>query len=351
MSGGSQRGRLGTMTAMPSLDDESYLDFVEGLRKFTLRQLNPRAATALRAAVGDRPIATDRQSRAQLADLAERIPVVAARDSLLRTTQGMNWRRVTEAYEPYRDELIADIDGPDDGRLILDPDFVTPDYYDEVEFHRQPGSYHGDELGGHVYHYGTKVFHLGANDLDEAKIARADEVPEPEDGHVARVLDIGCSIGQVTCGFADRWPDAEVWGVDLAAPLLRYGHARARRLGADVTFAQVDARTLDRFEDESFDVVYMGTLLHEMPLDDGRRALAAARRVLRPGGVFVLHDMLQPSDPPDAWAVYDRGFDTDHNREPYAFDFVYSNVDADVRELYPSVESASTRTTTWICRA
>lgn len=354
MNDHAPRGRLGTMTAMPTLDDESYLDFVEGLRKFAVRRLNPAASTAVRNAAGDRPIEVDRDSRRELADLAERIPVVAARNALLSGTQEMNWRRVIEAYEPLREQLVAAIDdveasGP--GRLFLQADFEYPTYYTEVDFHRQPGSYHGDDLSAYVYHYGTKLFHLGANDLDEAKVSRAYEVPEPTDGVALRVLDLGCSIGQVTCGFAQRWPDADVWGVDLAAPMLRYAHARACRVGLPVTFAQVDARQLDRFDDDSFDVVYMGTLLHEMPVPDGHDALRAARRVVRPGGVFVLHDMIQPSDPPDPWAVYDRGFDGDHNEEPYAFDFVHSNVDEFVRQLFSVVESTSDRTATWVCRA
>ena len=36
-SGPTGRGYIGTMAAMSSYDDESYLDFIEGLRMFALR--------------------------------------------------------------------------------------------------------------------------------------------------------------------------------------------------------------------------------------------------------------------------------------------------------------------------
>ena len=41
MSGPTGRGFIGTMAAMSSYDDESYLDFIEGLRMFALRSMNP----------------------------------------------------------------------------------------------------------------------------------------------------------------------------------------------------------------------------------------------------------------------------------------------------------------------
>lgn len=341
------RGQFGTMTAMPALDQESYLDFVEGLRKFTITQMNPVLANQVRGSV---PAGAPRE---EVCEVANRIPLATVRNTLLSSTQEMNWRAVGDAYAPYRDRFESDLvafeaQGP--GRLEIDANFRMPDYYSDVEYHLQPDSYHGDSISGYIYHYGTKVFHLGGNDQDQVKIARAYDLPEPTDGNVQTVVDLACSIGQTTCGMAQRWPDAEVWGIDVAAPMLRYGHARAVQLGCRVIFSQQDARSL-HFDDASVDVVYMGTLLHEMPVAAGREALHEARRILRPGGVFVLTDMVQPTEPVDPWARYDRDFDGRYNGEPYAYDFVYSNVDADVRELFDSVESSSARMTSWNCFA
>jgi SAM-dependent methyltransferase len=342
------RGRIGTMTAMPRFDDESYLDLVEGLRAMALRELTPRAATALRAESVGRSVALS-----DLRDRARTIPAVGTRNRVLHSSQGMNWTRVLASYERRRPELLAALDeaetrGP--GRLVLDPEWTYPDYYASVHYHRQPGGYHDDPLAGYVYHYGTKVFHTGKNDRDEAKIERIWELPEPADGVVARTLDVACSIGAGTVAFKERWLGAEVWGIDASAPLLRYAHARAVGLGVDVNFGQQLAEDL-RFDDASIDVVYMSTLLHEMPVEEGRRAVREARRVLRPEGVLVLHDMPPAATPPDPWIDFNRDFDTRFNGEPYSYDFIHSGLDALLAEQFSQVSAVPGHTMTWTCIA
>ena len=44
------------------------------------------------------------------------------------------------------------------------------------------------------------------------------KLPTPADGRVRRVLDIGCSAGQSATAFKERFPEAEVWGVDNRHP-------------------------------------------------------------------------------------------------------------------------------------
>jgi SAM-dependent methyltransferase len=334
------------MVAMPEFDTESYLDFVEGLRRFTLQSINPVAAEALRWKVAEGS-SSDLDS---LCRAAEQMPVVGLRNRLLRSTQDLNWATVVAAYEQIRPRLEAELDvaqnqGP--GRLELAADWEYPDYMRNVHFHRQPGGYHADTLAGYIYHYGTKVFHLGTNDYDETKIARVWELPSPADGRVQRVADIACSIGAMTVAFKQRWPQAEVWGLDLAAPLLRYAHARAVRLDADVIFSQQLAEALC-FADESVDVAYLGTVLHEVPYEVAVRAVREARRVLRPGGVLVVHEMCQLDDPPDPWSEYDRDFDTRFNGEPYAYEFVHAGIGSLLQELFSSLSFTSGRTSTWV---
>lgn len=342
-----ERGFLGTMTALPEYDDESYLDFIEGLRRYALIAMNPIAAEAVRER------STPGASIESIREAADPIPVVSLRNRILRSTQDMNWARVLDAYEPMRPDLEAELAsaqtrGP--GRLELVEGWQYPDYYNTVHYHRQPGGYHEEPLAGYVYHYGTKVFHLGTNDKDEAKIARSMETPAPADGKVERVLDIACSIGAMTVAFKERWPQAEVWGVDAAAPLLRYAHLRATRLGSDVIFSQQLAEDL-KLPDASVDVAYLGTLLHEVPNEVGVRAVHEARRVVRPGGVLVVHDMKQASVPADPWEDYDRDFDCRFNGEPYAFRFTHAGFGSLLEELFSSVTMSAGRTVTWVCVA
>lgn len=74
-------------------------------------------------------------------------------------------------------------------------------------------------------------------------------------------------------------------GIELSEPMLAQGRRRATELGIVADLRQGDAQTLP-FADASFDTVVSTIALCSIP--DDRRAVAEARRVLRPGGRFLL---------------------------------------------------------------
>ena len=95
-----------------------------------------------------------------------------------------------------------------------------------------------------------------------------------------RALDLGAGTGAGAFAIAERFPDAEVVGVDLSGEMV----AEARRnlpdtLHGRVQFEQADASCLP-FEDGAFDLV---VLLNMIPFFD------EVARVIGPGGhaVFV----------------------------------------------------------------
>lgn len=67
--------------------------------------------------------------------------------------------------------------------------------------------------------------------------------------------------------------------------MLEVAHDRARALGREVALRVGDAQSLD-FPDSSFDTVVSTLALCTIP--DAARAVAEAKRVLRPGGQFLL---------------------------------------------------------------
>ena len=91
-----------------------------------------------------------------------------------------------------------------------------------------------------------------------------------------RVLDVGCRYGALTQAYLDG---NEVVGVDVDQAAL----AEAARRGIETRWA--DAEQPLPFEDESFDVVVAGELLEHVR--EPAALVGEARRVLRPGGVFV----------------------------------------------------------------
>ena len=58
----------------------------------------------------------------------------------------------------------------------------------------------------------------------------------PQDLHPNRVIDLGCGTGEITATLKERWPKADVIGLDSAATML----ANARGLSGAVTWVETD---------------------------------------------------------------------------------------------------------------
>jgi malonyl-CoA O-methyltransferase len=101
------------------------------------------------------------------------------------------------------------------------------------------------------------------------------------DAPAETVIDLGCGTGQLTADLAARYP--LVAGIDLSLPMLA---AARRRLGATsppLLNANVYALPLQA---ASVDLL-TSTISYHWYLEP-ERALAEIRRVLRPGGRFIL---------------------------------------------------------------
>jgi ubiquinone/menaquinone biosynthesis C-methylase UbiE len=146
----------------------------------------------------------------------------------------------------------------------------------------------------------------------------ADQVPVPA-GLVNRILDLAASTGQSTTALKRRFPRAEVWGIDAAAPMLRYAHKRAAEIGVEVHFAQRLAENTG-FPDGSFDLIYAFLLFHELPLEVGAAVTREAFRLLRPGGIFAVLDNKTQSSP-SPLTRYNGEFYRRSNGEPYSAAF------------------------------
>lgn len=97
------------------------------------------------------------------------------------------------------------------------------------------------------------------------------------------ILDVGGGPGHYSIHFSRI--GHEVTLVDLASKNVEFAKRKARQYRTHVRAQQGNALDLSRFEDASFDAVFlMGPLYHLLDEDDRRRALGEARRVLKPGG-------------------------------------------------------------------
>ena len=111
-----------------------------------------------------------------------------------------------------------------------------------------------------------------------------------------RILDIGCGPGGPTLELA-RLSGGHVTGLDIDPWAIAELARRAEEAGLADRVQSVQGSMLDmEFPDESFDVIWAEGSLHVLGFE---RALEEWRRLLRPGGFLVIHEMvwLRP-DPP-----------------------------------------------------
>lgn len=291
------RGSVGRMERLPSLDLESREDFSTGFRIWVHEQLRPAAARRSAEIMRENDLSPRADiSMQKIQQLIGDDPVVALSAHTWINNQRLMWQQLQQEFHGNGDAYLAEMEAADDsgpGTLELNPDLSLPDYT-RHEIHMQPGGYVGDPFAGHMYHYGTNNFWLGKNYQDEMHGQLADAIPAaPKDGRVRRILDLGCSVGQMTVALKERYPDAEVWGIDVGGPMVRYAHMRAADLGVDVNFAQRLAEDT-RFPDNHFDIVTSFLLFHEVTSEAAMQIISEAHRITRPGGVFFPRD-------PRAW--------------------------------------------------
>ena len=314
---------------MPSVshDEGARERFVHGLRFHVTNRVQPgirdlyarRVAPAFRRQHGRPPADRHEVRRALTGE-----PLHQAFSALMRTTQELMWDGIGESVARQAPELAARcaaVRAP--GSLRLDPGLALPRYLTAVDFHAMPGSYQGetapgDVSAGAVYDRGVHVYYMGGlgpnNDAYAASFARWLKTRWP-DFVPRRILDIGCSVGHSTLAWMDAFPAAEVHGLDLAAPMLRYAHARAAGLGKALHLSQQNGEATD-FPDGYFDLVLSHIVLHELPRGAIRNVFREGRRLLAPGGI-MLHLDGSAYGSKDALAQHLQDWNTHYNNEPF----------------------------------
>jgi ubiquinone/menaquinone biosynthesis C-methylase UbiE len=222
--------------------------------------------------------------------------------AMQRRSQEMLWESVIDPTERQWKELLArsaKLAGKArksrrSGSLRVDPALKVPRYHTAVDIHLQPGGYHtdftaDDVAAGAIYDKGINIYMGGAlgpeNNLTGDTLVAYLREKHP-DFKPKRIIDLGCAIGNSTVPWGRAFPKAELHGIDVGAPVLRYAHARAEALGVPIHYSQQNAEQTD-FETGSFDLVVSHICLHETSKSALTRILRECHRILRPGGLML----------------------------------------------------------------
>jgi ubiquinone/menaquinone biosynthesis C-methylase UbiE len=326
LAGLSPRGADGRLLRLATLDLESQLDFTLGFRLLHSKQIRAASINAFERVLEAEGIdPTTPLSAEEVRVLAEKDPAINIANKTWLANQQVTWKTLQDHYHANADRYLAEMEAADKagpGALVLAPDMTIPDYT-RHEIHIQPGGYVGDPFAGYLYLHGTNSFYLGNrghNEQDEIHRGAAARMPMPPDGKVKRILDMGCGVGQFSVALKERFPDAEVWGVDIGGPMVRYAHLRAARLGIGANFAQKLAEDTG-FPDNHFDLVTSYIMHHELPADMTRKVIDEARRVTRPGGIYYPLDFLTGGAKMPSHQMYGRWWDHRWNNEVWSLEY------------------------------
>lgn len=211
-----------------------------------------------------------------------------------------------------------------DPNLELNPDIAVPRYLTGVDTHCMPGSYYTEITDDDVSaaaNYDCGIFAttgglLGRYNDGGGRAMVAWIRKNAPDFKPRRILDMGCGLGHNTVPLARLYPDAEIFALDVAAPMLRYGHARAKSMGVtNIRFIQEDCERT-RFPDGHFDLIVTAQFWHET----SRKALPVLmkeiRRLLAPGGLHLSLEQPHYRGMP-AYDALIRDWDAHYNNEPF----------------------------------
>ena len=266
------------------------------------------------------------QTRFEVRDAMVREPHYQMFSTLLRTSQEMMWSSCQIPVQRNLSALnkaVAKRPKKTRGTLTLDATLETPKYHTAVDIHCQPGGYHtefvaDDASAGMVYDRAVHLYAMGQmgpynNDIGASIVGWLKH--QHPTFKPRRILDLGCSVGHSTVPYAEAFPKAEIHAIDVAAPMLRYAHARAEDLGVRIHYSQQNAEHTN-FADGSFDLVVSHILLHETSQTALQNIMRECQRLLGPGGLMV-HAETPPYKGMDPFDAFLLDWDTRNNNEPF----------------------------------
>jgi len=109
------------------------------------------------------------------------------------------------------------------------------------------------------------------------------------------VLDVGAGTAQIPIELCKQATGFRIVAIDLAEHMLALGRDNVRAAGLEqrIALERQDAKQLS-YEHGSFGAVISNSIVHHIP--EPQRVLAEMVRVLQPGGVLFVRDLLRPPD-------------------------------------------------------
>lgn len=169
---------------------------------------------------------------------------------------------------------------------------IYPNYYRQ-NFHYQSGGWFTPESAQRYDAQVEALFSGTAGAMRRRGLSLLARHWRGRDHRDARIVDVACGSGAFLKDLKAAFPRAAIAGADLSEAYL--DQAR-KRTGAGAIKANAEALP---FADCALDAMTCVYLFHELPPRVRPVVAASLARVLKPGGVLVFVDSVQPTDTPD----------------------------------------------------
>jgi ubiquinone/menaquinone biosynthesis C-methylase UbiE len=173
------------------------------------------------------------------------------------------------------------------------------------------------------------------------------------------ILDVGTGTTQIPIELCRRSAAARVTAIDLAEHMLQVGRENLRRAGLSerITLERVDAKAMP-YKAGSFAALVSNSIIHHIP--EPAQVFAEMKRVVAPGGVLFVRDLLRPADEATVGKLVDlyAAGANEHQRQMFGDSLRAALTLDEVRSLVQSlgfdpgsVRQTTDRHWTWTARA
>lgn len=170
-----------------------------------------------------------------------------------------------------------------------------PDYYMQ-NFHFQSGGWLTEDSARRYDFQVETLFGGTADAMRRQALVPIAQFMKGRDQRTLNLLDVATGTGRFLTFVKDNWPKLNVTALDLSDAYLKHA-SKELKAWRDVRFLEGNAEAMPLL-DASQDIVTCIYLFHELPPEVRPVVVKEIARVLKPGGLFVLVDSIQPGDTP-----------------------------------------------------
>jgi ubiquinone/menaquinone biosynthesis C-methylase UbiE len=211
-----------------------------------------------------------------------------------------------------------------------------PRYYLQ-NFHYQTGGWLTED-SAKLYDFQVETLFSGTADaMRRQALVPIAEFLKGRDQRRVNLLDVATGTARFLTFVKDSWPKLRVTALDLSPTYLSEAR-KTLKPWRDVAFVEANAEAMP-LGDASQDIVTAIYLFHELPPKVRTVVSREIARVLKPGGLLVLVDSIQPDDAPEFEALME--FFPQAFHEPYFTSYLDWNMAREFEDAGLKLRSAT----------